>query len=105
MRSVTLKKYLLAGLIFTASSNVLAWGDFERGIATGVAGAWIYDRFTKSTQPMPVYPTGVQPQRYMQPGMSSSAAPTTWLHRYPECRTDYLYNSAGVVVATQSICN
>jgi hypothetical protein len=39
------------------------------------------------------------PPVYVPPGIPPG------FYRYPECRTEYLYNSYGVVVGTQSICN
>lgn len=103
-----MKRYILAtALLASFSTQALAWGKFEQGILTGIAGFWVYDKFNQASQPMPVYPAGVQLQRPMQPpAMPHSAPPpTTWFYRYPECRTEYLYNNIGVAVATQSVCN
>ena len=105
-----MKKYLLAAtLLAMISTKALAWGAFEQGVVSGVAGFWIYDKLTRPAQPAPIYPAGVQlapPVRGMTPAQPHSAPPpTTWFYRYPECRTEYLYNNIGVAVATQSICN
>lgn len=108
-----MKKYLLTAAMLTLiSTKALAWGAFEQGLLSGVAGFWIYDKLTRPA-PAPVYPAGVQsaPQLRgaapVQPyGVPQSAPPAAvWFSRYPECRTEYLYNNMGVVVATQSICN
>jgi hypothetical protein len=104
-----MKKYLLAVLLTAVSTQTLAWGDFERGIVSGVAGYWLYDKLTRPAQPAPIYPAGVQlapPVRGAAPAQPHNAPPpSTWFYRYPECRTEYLYNNIGVAVATQSICN
>lgn len=106
-----MKKYILAALVLaTVSTKTLAWGAFEQGVVSGVAGFWLYDKLTRPAQPAPIYPAGVQlapPVRPAVPAQPYAAPPppTTWFYRYPECRTEYLYNNIGVAVATQSICN
>jgi len=107
-----MKKYLLtAALLTMVSTKALAWGAFEQGVVSGVAGYWIFDKLNRAAQPAPIYPAGVQlQQRPVQPvpappQYGAPPPPTTWFYRYPECRTEYLYNNIGVAVATQSICN
>lgn len=105
-----MKKYLLtAALLTLVSTKALAWGAFEQGVLSGVAGFWIYDKLNRAAQPAPIYPAGVQlapPVRVApQTPQYGAPPPSTWFYRYPECRTEYLYNSYGAAVATQSICN
>jgi hypothetical protein len=56
-----------------------------------------------------VYVAPPPPVVYAPPPPVYAAPPTAVIppgfYRYPECRTEYLYNSYGVVVGTQSICN
>lgn len=94
MRKLTVALALLA----TAQSS-LAWGQFEQGIATGLAGAWIYNRLTQPSiivqQPVYTLPAP-NPYPMLQPGYTP---------RPVLCRTIPVFDNLGRTVALQQVCD
>ena len=95
-----MKKLILILLFLTATNSAWAWGDFERGIATGIGGAWLYNRLT---QPPVVVQ---QPQPYALPAPN----PTVYVNpnyqpRPYWCRTVPVQDTLGRTVAFQQVCD
>jgi len=95
-------KKLLTILLLTvgAANSAWAWGDFERGIATGIGGVWLYNRLT---QPSIVIQ---QPQSYT---VLPAPNPTVYTNPIYQprpywCRTVPVQDTLGRTVAFQQVC-
>jgi hypothetical protein len=96
-----MKRSVVAIAVLLTANSAWAWGDFERGIATGIGGAWLYNRLT---QPPVIIQ---QPQtNYALP------APNPTVYTNPNyqprpyyCRTVPVQDTLGRTVAFQQVCD
>jgi hypothetical protein len=96
-----MKKVVTALTILLATNTAWAWGDFERGIATGIGGAWLYNRLTQPPvvvqQPLPNYTVlpSPNPMVYQTPNYQP---------RPYYCRTVPVQDTLGRTIAFQQVC-
>ena len=95
-----MKRSAVALTVLLAANSAWAWGDFERGIATGLGGAWLYNRLTQPpvvVQQQPNYQVlpGPTPNIYVNPGYQP---------RPYYCRTVPVQDTLGRTVAFQQVC-
>lgn len=99
-----MKKLLTIILLSTvgAATPAWAWGDFERGIATGIGGVWLYNRLTQPPvvvqQPQSNYTVlpAPSPTIYTNPGYQP---------RPYYCRTVPVQDTLGRTIAYQQVCD
>lgn len=96
-----MKKIIVTLIALFAANSAFAWGDFERGIATGIGGFWLYNQLT---QPPVVVQ---QPQPY-----SVLPAPNPTIYQNPNyqprpywCRTVPVQDTLGRTIAYQQVCD
>jgi hypothetical protein len=95
-----MKRSVVAITVLLAANSAWAWGDFERGIATGLGGAWLYNRLTQPpviVQQQPNYTVlpGPNPSVYANPGYQP---------RPYYCRTVPVQDTLGRTIAFQQVC-
>jgi hypothetical protein len=97
-----MKKLLLTLMFLTVANSAFAWGDFERGIATGIGGVWLYNRLNQ--------PTVIVQQT--QPNYTVLPAPNPTIYANPNyqprpywCRTVPVQDTLGRTVAFQQVCD
>jgi hypothetical protein len=96
-----MKKLIFALFLLITANSAWAWGDFERGIATGIGGAWLYNRLTQppviiqQPQPYTVLPSP-NPTLYQNPNYQTRPY---W------CRTVPVQDSLGRTIAFQQVCD
>lgn len=96
-----MKKLFFILTLLLSANSAWAWGDFERGIATGIGGAWIYNRLTQPSvivqqpQPYTVLPAP-NPITYQNPNYQP---------RPYYCRTVPVQDTLGRIIAFQQICD
>lgn len=96
-----MKKLTLILTLLLSANSSWAWGDFERGIATGIGGFWLYNRLTQppvivqQTQPYSVLPAP-NPVIYQNPNYQP---------RPYYCRTVPVQDTLGRTIAFQQICD
>ena len=95
-----MKRSVVAITVLLAANSAWAWGDFERGIATGLGGAWLYNRLTQPpviVQQQPNYTVlpGHNPSVYANPGYQP---------RPYYCRTVPVQDTLGRTIAFQQVC-
>ena len=95
-----MKRSLATVAILLTANSAWAWGDFERGIATGIGGAWLYNRLTQPpvvVQQQPNYTVlpGPNPTVYANPGYQP---------RPYYCRTVPVQDTLGRTIAFQQVC-
>jgi hypothetical protein len=95
-----MKRSAVALTVLLAANSAWAWGDFERGIATGLGGAWLYNRLTQPpvvVQQQPNYQVlpAPNPTVYVNPGYQP---------RPYYCRTVPIQDTLGRTVAFQQVC-
>ena len=94
-----MKRSVVAIAILLSANSAWAWGDFERGIATGIGGAWLYNRLT-------------QPPVVVQQPYSVLPAPNPTVYTNPNyqprpyyCRTVPVQDTLGRTIAFQQVCD
>jgi hypothetical protein len=95
-----MKKIVVALTVLLAANSAWAWGDFERGIATGIGGAWLYNRLTQPPvvvqQPQPYVLSAPNPTVYTNPNYQP---------RPYYCRTVPVQDTLGRTIAFQQVCD
>jgi hypothetical protein len=93
-------RHLAVVTLLVISNQALAWGDFERGIATGIGGAWLYNRLTQ------------QPVIVQQPNYQVLPSPNPTVYANPNyqprpyfCRTVPVQDTLGRTIAFQQVCD
>lgn len=102
-----MKKLIVILTTLLVTNSAFAWGDFERGITTGVAGLWLYNRLSQPTyQVQQQQPIIVQqaPQMYPGPVAYPSQYPGTWVERQYCGPWTEVQNPNGTVTRTRA-CN
>ncbi len=96
-----MKRSVVAIAVLLTANSAWAWGDFERGIATGIGGAWLYNRLT---QPPVIIQ---QPQtNYALPAPNPTVYTNpTYQPRPYYCRTVPVQDTLGRTVAFQQVCD
>ena len=80
-----MKKLIVILSTLLIANSAFAWGDFERGITTGVAGLWLYNRLSQPTyQVQQTQPVIVQQNPQMYPGpVAYPNYPNSYSSHYP----------------------
>ncbi len=93
-----MNRLLLALALTVTAQSSYAWGQFEQGIATGLAGAWVYNKLTEPR--VLVQPQYVLPAPNPYPSLQPNYRPMPVV-----CRTVPVLDTYGRIIAYHQVCD